>query len=282
MNEDQVTTEEAEAEAKEAEVTEQPGEEAEDSLTDQQKEASGHGWAPLQDYLDNGGDEDDYVGAKAFLKNYDAIKKNRSQDQEIKSLHSKLDNVGNAVAKQLQVAQDATRKEIEAELANAKDEEDFDRYDKASEALKELETQDASDEADTPAKPPVILDFIAKHPQLDETSADYDPIMVGAVNQLITEGAKEMGRDLAKQPPTDFEMNVILKEAFETAEDRLSGKPPSKGKRKAPNVQGKGKGGKKSEGKLSVSQQGMYDHLKENVSDGAAENFKKSSLEEAA
>lgn len=250
-------------------------EEGDDGLSDFQREASSHGWTSLKEYVDKGGDPDQYVGAGAFLKNHRAIERDRTQKAEITGLRASVDKLAETSAAALTAQREGFRKDLEAARNEARDNEDFDKFEEASEELKKLDAlEEAPDEPKTPAKPPVITAFIIQHPELDDGSEDYDPILTGAVNTVIAQEAQKLGRDLGKEPPTDAEMKSILDTAFATADARMNG-PQAKGRRKSPNVRGGNKRGAGASAKLEPAAQQMYDSFKEQGLDDAAEDFKK-------
>ncbi len=280
QNEDKTTDEDAPGTEEGADENGKNQDE-DDGLTEFQKEASSHGWTSLEEYVDKGGDADQYVGAGAFLKNHRAIERDRTQKAEISGLKASVDKLAVTSAATMMAQRDGFRKELEAARAEARTDEDFEKFEEASEELKKLDAlEEAPDEPATPEKPQVMTDFITEHPELDDGNADYDPILAGAINAFITQEAKELGRVLAKQPPTDYEMKTILNKAFEAADAKMNGNEQPKGRRKGLKLNGGKRPGTKTV-KLGKAAQELYDSFKEQGHDDAAEDFKKRMTEAA-
>lgn len=188
---------------------------------DGQPPAQGH--QSYEEYLENGGDPDMYRGKKAFEKERERIDENKGLKKQIKSLETTVRQTTEAVGDLVQQARDETRAEIEARIQEAKENEDFDGYDRASQDLAEHDAKQKPQQQPTYQEPDVIVDFRAENPRIDAESDDYDEeyneLVEGAYNDLYHRMSNGGRKKLS-----DNQIKRLLNKAVREADD-IFGEP---------------------------------------------------------
>lgn len=130
------------------------------------------GFKGYEDYIADGGDPDLYKGKKAFQEDRGRFKENRDMKRTIKDLHSTVQQTMEATNQMLTDQRGKIRTEVEAELKEARANEDMDG---ALDAQNRLNKLDETPPAATPqAEHPVIQEFRDANPLVDANSTDYN------------------------------------------------------------------------------------------------------------
>ena len=189
-----MTTETEELEKPEVEEVEQPEaetSEVETPSTDQEPEAKDEyadraqrmGWVPKEKFR---GDPDRWVDAKTFVEKGEnelpiLRERLRKQDEALREVNELKRDFKQHITRVEQRAYDKARRELEAEREAAKDVGDFEKYDKATKQLTELDKEKPEDKPEDtapvvdPLKDPVFSDWAARNSwfQTDPERATY-------------------------------------------------------------------------------------------------------------
>lgn len=246
------------------------------------------GFAESKGWQDREDKDGDYVGFKAFVRNHDRIESIKNGKGELKDLQRELREVvrGQRDIKEQQEARhkaelDQMKAELEKVRANAKENLDFEAYDKAGDELDKLKAA-AAPKIDKPqGEAQVFVDFRSENPELLRDSDVYDSALTSLVENEVN-GKVRAFYERYDRLPDEQDIKSYLSDAIVEAKSGLvkyqdQNKPSRKPPATNPATR---KGGKVTldPSKLSSSDRGMYDYYKGQGLDKAAEAFLKDSL----
>ncbi|MGI9250908.1 MAG: hypothetical protein ACR2PR_06890 [Pseudohongiellaceae bacterium] len=173
------------------------------------------GFKSFEEYVADGGDPDDYVGKKAYERHHARIQDNKGLRDEVKDLKGTVQQTMEATNAVLEQTEARVRAEVEAELHQAREDEDVDA---ALTAQGKLDDMDAAAEQRRGAPPqqrptehPTITAFRESNPMLDHNSNQFD--------QDFNEDVEAAFNVIANQglTGTDRQVKAALKKAMDIA-----------------------------------------------------------------
>ena len=223
-----------------------------------------------------------FTDYRAFVNKHDTIQESKASKAEAANLERKIDQLAKS---QMEVAQRITQQhereiadlksKLEAKRANARDEGDFDEYEKAGEQLKALETPAVKDEPPVPSEAQPILDFRAKHPEILATSDNFDPdlndLLQIRLNNAISSGkvtTEEQWHELAETTLTNLKSQSVKYQAKPTPT------PPN-----SASANGRRPTAKIDVSSLNEGERMYYNHFMESGMKEAAAEFLKNAIE---
>lgn len=221
-------------------------------------QAQEHGWKDLDTYLEEGGDPDMWRGSKAFNQHYELRQDNKSK---LAQMDKKLDDSINLFAENLTRQDEIHRKKLEDALAQARDDNDIERFEEVSKEIQATEKNTVS-----PGEPAVIKKFRSTIPELDFASDNFNKSYNASVEKAANERLIKLGEDY-QRPPSELECLTILNEEAKAAQKDF---PHLFTKRKPKTPPGQADAGKKilkkgdKLAKLDESGLKIYNHLRIN------------------
>ena len=178
--------------------------------------AKGH--KSYDEYIADGGDPDRYKGKQAFEDERERIAENKRLRGEVKSLKDTVQQTAGAVDSLVDQARKEEREKIEARLHEAKENEDFDAFEKAKDDLEEHDKAAPKNQPAAYQEPDVIVNFRSDNPMIDaeaeEFDAEFNDFVEGAYNDLY----HKMSQGGRKQL-TDKQIGRLLNRAMKEAKD---------------------------------------------------------------
>ena len=235
----------------------------------------------LDDWVAAGKHPDDFRGKKAYKAEYDRIQQVKNLENSFKTMQETLKSTVDAVAKREEITHEQHKKELEAALATAKDDDDVDAALDAAEKLNDINSAPKQR-----AENPVIGDFFNNNPALEspEIKSEFARIYNG---KLKNDGVT----------PDEQLSQAALKGYLKASMDSVKAIYPDKfvspkiNRQTAPKIKAKPARVKvnvedalskyKVDGassKNSGAPLGVYRMLKESAGDEAAKNFAESVL----
>lgn len=212
---------------------------------------------------------------RAFVQYYDKNQDAKEYKSEVGDLKKTLSEIAKEQAELTRSMKEAHRKEIdqqratfEAQLKEAKENMDFDSYERAQKNLNELPTTDAEVDKDFQEQQenPVIVEFRKENPELlkdgDAFNQDLNDIVEFRINKQVQEG----------KITNEFQLMRALERTFNEEKEKLA-KPP----RRAPVTRepGKPKNSKLSPNDLNPTERKFYDSfIRKGLKDEAEEFLK--------
>lgn len=176
-------------------------------------------YANLEEYVADGNDPDYYQGPKAFEEKQQIITEKRETRDKLHSLENTL---GELVTKQ-NIQLDQQKQSFEAQLAEAKENDDLPAYELAQNQLNNL------NQVETPVRKgeaPIILQYRQTNPKLDYSSPQYDEkytrLFEMEMNKSCFAASQRAGRDL-----TNNELSAHLQAAQSSVNAYLAPQPAS-------------------------------------------------------
>ena len=178
------------------------------------------GHMSYQEWVDAGNDPDMYQGKKAFEMNRQEIQDKRKYRKDLQSMQQTLDQTVQGINDWKSHERARIKTEVQAELAQAMEDEDPQAAVTAQKKLDAIEQQEQAAKAQPQqqqyVEPEVLLDWRAKHPLVDGDSEqfnqEFNDAMVGYFNadfaQLSQGGRKQL---------TDGQMERIANKAYNQA-----------------------------------------------------------------
>lgn len=218
-----------------------------------------------------------YTGYKAFVKNHERIQGNRESRSEIKELRKQMDGVvqGQSEILKLQEAEhqkaiDDLRTQLENKKAQAKEDLDFDAFEKADSNLKDLEasTAKAPAEAAQSAENNVYVSYRNDNPEIMHSSDSFDP----KLNSLVEAGVNERvsahidqstGQWKDGMQPSEYQIIKYLDESMKEAKSGLVRYQEQPARKPPPTNSTKSSGGGKvalDPNNLDALSRKQYDH----------------------
>ena len=137
------------------------------------------GFKSFDEYVSDGGDPDMYRGRKAYEAEHTRIDENKRLRKDVKGLQSTVQQTMDAVSDWQSTERDKMKRELQAELHTAKENEDVNAAIDAQQRLDKLAEEPQRVQQDI--EPPVIQQFREDNPMIDSASDDYDEEFNGAV-----------------------------------------------------------------------------------------------------
>ena len=199
----------------------------EDDAPGGEAEANPHGHLSYQDWVDAGKDPDDYVGKNAYQGQHERIVDSRKLEKEVKGLKKTQQQTLEAIGDWQAQEQARIRAEIEAELRQAREDEDVDGAIEATEALKEHDAKQKSRPGVTESAEEMgpIQDFRALNPAIDTTHEDFDPEFNAEVELAFNAMAKRAYDQ--KLNVTDAMIKRWLKKSYKDATELFGDDAPA-------------------------------------------------------
>ncbi|MGI9251415.1 MAG: hypothetical protein ACR2PR_09470, partial [Pseudohongiellaceae bacterium] len=179
---------------------------------DDGNQATPPGFLGFQEYVDQGGDPDRYVGRTAYEERYANIQDNKQLKRELKTVRQSVQQTMEAVNDWQGQERDRIRTELEGQLHQAKEDEDVNG---AIEAQRKLDQHDANDKP--PAQQqrqehPVIQEFREANVMLDHDAEEFDEEFNADVEALFNAKAGALSNGF-KSPLKDGQIKRCLKQA---------------------------------------------------------------------
>ncbi len=150
------------------------------------------GFLPYDEYIQNGGDPDRYVGAKAYQAQYESIQDNKALRSEVKGLKDTVQQAVEATQQVLTQSEERIRAEVEAELLVARENEDVDgaiaaqrKLDKFDEKIEQKSAPQQRGEHQE------IATFRERTPLIDPKSEQFNPDFNTAVENAFNGYARQ-------------------------------------------------------------------------------------------
>lgn len=176
------------------------------------------GFKSYEEYIADGGDPDQYVGRAAYVARYENIQENKALKRELKGVKETVQQTMDTVAEWQERERTKMREELEAELHEAKENEDPDAALAAKEKLDALDDATPPPRGDNREEHPVIQDFREANPIIDGESDQFDEEFNADVEgfynalhaQLSMGGHKKL---------TDGQIKRCLRQALKSAQE---------------------------------------------------------------
>jgi len=199
------------------------------------------GYMSYEQWIEAGKDPDDFKGKNAYSHEYDRIQENKDQKKELKRLSTMVSQVAEYTESEKKSAAAQARKDLLAEIEQAKDDEDVEA---ALDAKQRLEEHDSN--VPIP-KNETLLSLIAETPLTDTEHDDYNKEFAtdhGALYNSLIERLSNNGALALSDSQIKKAWNVAFNDAKKLNPDIF--KSPKRGRQQAPGkttteTQGKGK-----------------------------------------
>ena len=191
------------------------GDEQQQQQQQQQQEQLPPGFKTYEEWVAEGNDPDDYVGKKAYERQYNNIQQNKALTNEVKELKSTVQQTVDATNALLSQQDQQHKAELEAALAQAKEDDDVEAALDAQQGLDEIDAraqQRQQQQATAPrGEHAEIAAFREANPMLDRDSdqfdEDFNADVEAAFNNLAAQGLTQ----------TDAQVKKALKAAHRAA-----------------------------------------------------------------
>lgn len=175
----------------------------------------GDGHLSYEEYIEQGGDPARYKGKKAFNEERQRIEENKRLRRELKEIRETMRTTVDAVGEWRTEERKRLRAEIEADLLEARRNEDVDGAIKAKERLDEYDRQ-TREVPQQRREHPVIEQWREDNPLLDRGSDEFNEEFNADVEALFNSRASAMS-DGFKRPLTEGQIKRLLKAATREA-----------------------------------------------------------------
>lgn len=176
----------------------------------------GDGHLSYEEYIEQGGDPARYKGKKAFNEERQRIEENKRLRRELKEIRETMRTTVDAVGEWRTEERKRLRAEIEADLLEARRNEDVDGAIKAKERLDEHDRQARDSQGQSRREHPIIEQWREDNPLLDRSSDEFNEEFNADVEALFNSRASAMS-DGFKRPLTDGQIKRLLKAATREA-----------------------------------------------------------------
>lgn len=189
----------------------------------QEDEARKYGWCPLDEWR---GDEENWIDANAFLERKETLmpilkENNKRLEEKLTEFETKVSDLTGALKDQVEFnkrnaerAREDERKELEAQREQARQDKDFDAYDKATEELNKSKVAEQQNGVE-----PELAKWADEHPEIvnNKSLMNRHITLVQGLreenpNAPITELLEQGRKELIRIYPEKFE-NPNRKEA---------------------------------------------------------------------
>ena len=264
----------------------QPQEADTPDMSEREAEARGLGWLDLDEWTAAGKDPKDWSGYEVFHRFRNMADSDKSLRQELSETKEGINQMLAQFNQMTERQRNAHKVQLQRAMEQAKKDLDVDAFERASNQLHAISTQEAANRAPATAsgEPPEIVAFRKVNPILDHGSDEFDPVF----NKLMEANANQRFNSMTGNgqfQPSPAMVEQILKDAYAETEREVGPKSKANGgeyqprkPRKAPNTgspaRGKGGGSDPTSG-LDAAAMETYNFLKKKVSKSAADNFAK-------
>ncbi len=190
---------------------------ADDGAT--QEDDTPPGFLTYDEWIDQGKDPEDYVGKKAYERQYNNIQENKGLKDELKGMRETVALTHESTQELIAQRDQEMRTEYEEKLRQAREDEDVDA---AIEAQQALDQHDATVEAKAnkpapaPQEPEPIQDFRRSNPIIDPTSDQFDEDFTEDMTALYNTTAHRLSYNGTKQL-TERQIQRALNQAMNEA-----------------------------------------------------------------
>jgi len=139
-----------------------------EELTPKEQEAWDKGWRPLDKWLEDGKDEDDFVSANEFLSRSSLFKAIDNRNQEIDKLKSVVEGLKKHYDKVKDAAYKQAVEDLRKEKVQAMSEGEWDRVLEIEEQEKGLSPPEEEEEITNPEDAPVFKEWLTDNPWYKE------------------------------------------------------------------------------------------------------------------
>lgn len=239
---------------------------AEDVVDDTPK-----GFLTLEAYTEKGGDPDMYRGKKAFAQFYEKSQETKASNAALSDLKGSVQAMAQAMETTKQDELAKQRTQLEGEISKAKEEFDFDQYEKSKQKLRDIESKKVAQAPQ--GEPPVVTQFRANNPALDRSSPEFD----ADLNDLVEKRVNEKFQKVNPNAMTEADFNELLGDALTSVKSKFAKYQPAKAKT-PPKTRPQSTPKKQSVNNLSdlsTSSRSMYDMLLETSGEDTAKAYLK-------